>query len=88
MHILLQNKEEESDSDLDEDDDTLFAKVPNENKKLKENSKLWIQREKDIARRQNRIKRRLINIASKEHQACGWWTTKGGIRGQREIGQY
>ena len=68
MHILLQNKEEESDSDLDEDDDTLFAKVPNENKKLKENSKLWIQREKDIARRQNRIKRRLINIASKEHQ--------------------
>ena len=57
-----------SDDDDDGDDDTLFAKVLNEDRTLKEGTKLWIQREKDINRRERRIQKRLINIASKKHQ--------------------
>ena len=35
---------------------------------LKKGTKLWIQREKDMKRRDRKIQKRLINISQKEHQ--------------------
>ena len=46
----------------------LFAKVPHENEELKEGTALWLQREESIKRRDRKIRKRLINISSTEHQ--------------------
>jgi hypothetical protein len=70
-HIIVGDEEmsdEEEDDDDDDDDDKLLAKVPHENVELKKGTKLWIQREKDMKRRDRKIQKRLINISQKEHQ--------------------
>ena len=51
-----------------EDDETLWAKVPHEDEQLQQGSALWLEREKNMRRRDRKIQKRLLNLGSTEHQ--------------------